>query len=78
MKISKRKKFLWAVLEDWTNTGYVQSSQLASFRKIAKVALFNPCMEFEFWGGKSLHLKWLRIVLGELYLGLRPSAYLSE
>ena len=31
-------------------TGHGQSSQLADFWKIAKMALFNPCMEFEFFG----------------------------
>ena len=49
-------------------TGHGQSSQLADFWKIAKMALFNPCMKFEIFRAKLLHLKWLMIiVLSELY-----------
>ena len=46
IKIENRKKFCG---QKWRAglTGHGQSSQLASFRKFAKMALFNPCMIFE-------------------------------
>ena len=46
LKCNREKKILWAVLEGYTN------SQSADFWNIAKMALFNPCMEFEFFVGK--------------------------
>ena len=61
----KRKFYGWK----WRAalTGHGQSSQSANFWKIAKMALFNPCMKLEIFGAKWLHLKCLRIVLSELY-----------
>ena len=46
-------------------TWHGQSSQFADFCKIAKMVLFNPCTEFEFFLGPNAYLK------------LRPSTYPS-
>ena len=34
-------------------TRHGQSCQSADFRKIAKMALFNPCLKFDFFGGPN-------------------------
>ena len=65
-------------------TGHGQSSQLADFSKIAKMALFNPCMEFDFLGGQmtsfEVLLKCHSLTLSKKCFRLRPapSKCLSE
>ena len=44
MKYKRDKKPVRAAL-----TGHGQSSQSDNFWKIAKMALFNPCMKFDFF-----------------------------
>ena len=66
-----REQFLRAAL-----TGHGQSSQSANFWKIAKMTLFNPCMKFEFFWTKWLHLNWQTLFIKCLWLC--PSAYSSK
>ena len=52
-------------------------------KKIAKIALFNPCMKFDFLGGQmpSFEVPWKlhSVILSKiLCLGLHPSAYPGE
>ena len=56
-------------------------SQLGPYRKIAKMALSNPCMDFDFLGGQmtlfEVLYKYDLVILSKICLRLRPSAYLS-
>ena len=49
--------------------------------KIAKMALFNPCMEFKFFLGQMTSFEVLRkchfVILSKICLRLRPCAYLG-
>ena len=55
LKEKREKKIPRAVLEG------CQSGQSGDFLKIAKVALFNPCMQFDSFGPTDNNLKCLRI-----------------
>ena len=59
MKEKKNCEQLWRAA--------LTANQLIS-GKIAKMALFNPCMKFEFWRGQMTSFEvFKRIVLSELY-----------
>ena len=62
IKIDNRKKY--QVKE---NGGHGQSSQSADFWKIAKMALFTPCMKFKLFLGQMTLFEGYRIVIYKLY-----------
>ena len=73
--------FLWAEMEGYTNrAGQSRPIQPIS-GKIAKMALFNQCMEFKIFLGQMTSFEVLRkchfVILSKMCLRLRPCAYLG-
>ena len=62
--------FLWAEMEGCTNKAKPVNSPVSG--KIAKMALFNPCMEFKFFGGQMTSFE---VFKNSFWLS--PSGYLG-
>ena len=76
----KQKEFLKSH-EGFLRAALIGHSQPGPYRKIAKMALFNPCMDFEFFLGQMTLFQVLwkcdLVILSKICLWLHPSAYLS-